>query len=116
MTKEEKFHYGALFVATSKSDPAFISWAETVEHCTSFQVPATVAVEILRRVDSDHDWKWDVDEYSSALHDIETPVPPPTAEQKAYCQSMFAKLTKRDSLRMTPDEVMQVLWSTRSRD
>jgi len=121
MTDEEKHHYDAHFAAVPKADTVFISLIEALEHCKSFTIQPAVAYQILLQTDSDHDCKWDVDEYSDALHGIrvylekffrDNPIQPPTPQQKAYYHAMFTNWKKSDSLRMTREEVVAGCKST----
>lgn len=115
-TDEEIKHYYNLFEAMPKQTPHFVLLAEAIEQCKSFLVPTALVFKILSEADSDHDYKWDCDEYVKALHMIRVelektyqnnPITIPTKEQKKYYYSLFETAKKVQLYRMRLNEVIE---------
>ena len=70
MPTTEKVKYYTMFDQASKAEKWTITLPEALENTKSFELPAEMVEEIWRRSDSNHDQRWDIEEYANAMHEI----------------------------------------------
>ena len=68
LTEEEKVKWYTMFDGATKSHEEYITLDEALDQSKAFRFPQDIVEEIWKKSDSNHDRRWDKDEYATAMH------------------------------------------------